>query len=65
MDVWPLLPMCLMPFPINASKEAWDVEDVLELIRSDSGKAFDPKIVDLFLDNLDDMMEIFNEYAPK
>jgi len=34
-------------------KEPWPIEKVLELIEQESGKHFDPKLVQIFLDNLD------------
>jgi len=37
-------------------KKAWPLEKVIQLITDESGKHFDPELVDLFLDN----QEIFN-----
>jgi PAS domain S-box-containing protein len=34
-------------------KKAWDLEKILNLFREEKGKHFDPKLVDLFLDNID------------
>ena len=39
-------------------KKAWELEKILELFKEESGKHFDPKIVSLFLDNLDTFLEI-------
>ncbi|MBF0180974.1 MAG: DUF3369 domain-containing protein [Magnetococcales bacterium] len=39
-------------------KEAWSVEQALDLIRRDRGTHFDPTLVDLFLDNIDAFLEI-------
>lgn len=39
-------------------KKAWSVDDALELIKKDSGKHFDPNLVELFLANIDDFIEI-------
>lgn len=39
-------------------KEAWSVEKSLEFIRSQSGKHFDPSIVDLFEQSLDEILQI-------
>lgn len=39
-------------------KPAWDEEKVLELIRENRGSHFDPKLVDLFFENLDEIREI-------
>ncbi|MBF0383444.1 MAG: DUF3369 domain-containing protein [Magnetococcales bacterium] len=39
-------------------KEAWGVAETLELIKKERGKQFDPILVDLFLENIDDFLEI-------
>jgi len=39
-------------------KKAWDLEKVVDTIRSESGKQFDPILVELFLLNIDKFMEI-------
>ena len=39
-------------------KEAWSNERAVDLIREQKGKHFDPKIVDLFLANLNKILEI-------
>ncbi len=39
-------------------KKAWSVEKALAFIREQSGKQFDPKLVDLFLDNVEEFLEI-------
>ena len=39
-------------------KEAWSVEKSLAFIRSQSGKHFDPTIVDLFEQSLDEILQI-------
>ena len=38
------------------------LEDILELFRKERGKHFDPVLVDLFLDNLDEFLEIRDKY---
>ncbi|WP_299980211.1 HD domain-containing phosphohydrolase [uncultured Pseudoteredinibacter sp.] len=43
-------------------KDAWTIEDALELIKSEKGKQFDPKVVDSLLENLDDILEIYKNY---
>ena len=35
---------------------------VLEFIKEQRGKHFDPKLVDIFFDNLDDILKIKEEY---
>lgn len=44
-------------------KEAWPLKKVLELIKNESGQHFDPKLVDLMLDNLDDFLLIRDNYV--
>ena len=44
-------------------KKAWSLEDTLEYIKKESAKAFDPKIVDLLLQNIDQIIEIKKRYA--
>ena len=39
-------------------KKAWPLEEVLEYIKQERGKTFDPKLVDLLLENLDQFLEI-------
>ncbi len=43
-------------------KEAWPLEDVIEHIREESGKQFDPGLVTLFISNIDAFMEIRKRY---
>jgi response regulator RpfG family c-di-GMP phosphodiesterase len=43
-------------------KKAWKLEDILELFDNESGKHFDPKLIKLFLDNLDKFLEIRNKF---
>ena len=43
-------------------KKAWPLEDILDLFRKERGKHFDPVLVDLFLDNLDEFLEIRDKY---
>jgi len=39
-------------------KKAWRLEDILELFKEEKGKHFEPKLIDLFIDNLDKFLEI-------
>jgi response regulator RpfG family c-di-GMP phosphodiesterase len=39
-------------------KKAWNDDEIFDLIRNESGKHFDPKLVKLFFENLDDLLEI-------
>jgi putative two-component system response regulator len=42
-------------------KEAWDMDRSLEYIKSNGGILFDPGLTELFLNNLDKFMEIYNK----
>ncbi len=42
-------------------KEQWDIEKILAFIKEERGKHFDPKIVDLFFENIDAILEIHNQ----
>jgi len=39
-------------------KKAWPLENILNLLKEESGKHFDPNLVDLFINNLDDFLKI-------
>jgi len=41
-------------------KKAWDLEDILFFIKENRATQFDPKLVDLFFDNLDKFLDIRN-----
>lgn len=43
-------------------KKAWPLEDILKLFTEQKGKHFDPYLVDLFMDNLDDFLKIRDEF---
>jgi response regulator RpfG family c-di-GMP phosphodiesterase len=43
-------------------KEAWDAEAVVTELKSESGKMFDPELVDLFLQNIDTINHIASLY---
>lgn len=44
-------------------KEAWSIEKAVEHIKNESGLHFDPKVVDLFLECLDEVIDIKNRFA--
>ena len=44
-------------------KKAWPLDKVLDLIREERAKQFDPKLVDILLDNIDDIVSIRDRYA--
>ncbi len=43
-------------------KQAWELEKILELFKQERGKQFDPQLIDLFFDNLDQFIEIRNKF---
>ena len=43
-------------------KQAWDDERIFEYFKEQQGKQFDPKLVDLFFENLDKFLEIRNQF---
>ncbi|MCD4668610.1 MAG: HD domain-containing protein [Sulfurimonas sp.] len=43
-------------------KKAWDLEKILNLFKEEKGKHFDPKLVELFLNNLDKFLLIRNKF---
>lgn len=44
-------------------KEPWTVDKSLELIKSESGQHFDPRLVDIFVDKLPEIIAIKEKYA--
>ena len=43
-------------------KKAWELEKILDLFKKERGKHFDPKLVDLFLKNLDEFLKIRDQF---
>ncbi len=43
-------------------KKAWDLEKILNLFKEEKGKHFDPKLVELFFDNLDKFLLIRDKF---
>jgi len=43
-------------------KKAWEMEKVLEFLKAQSGKSFEPKLVDIFLENIDAIIQIKHTY---
>jgi len=43
-------------------KKAWPLEKILDLIKEEKGKHFDPKLVDIFFDNLDEFLAIRDKF---
>ncbi len=46
-------------------KKAWELDRILKLLTEEKGKHFDPYLVDLFLENLDQFLEIKNKFKDK
>lgn len=44
-------------------KEAWSLETIYEFMKAESGKKFDPKIVELFFSNIQMFLEIKSKYC--
>ncbi len=44
-------------------KEAWPLMDILVLLREQKGKHFDPELVELFLDNIEEVKRILKAYS--
>jgi len=44
-------------------KNSWPTEETLSLIKSERGKQFDPQLVDLFLENLNEILKIRERYG--
>ena len=47
---------------VRPYKRAWTVEEAIEAMRRDSGKHFDPQLVELFIANLPAMLEIKEQW---
>ena len=43
-------------------KEVWEDEKIFQLFKEEKGKHFDPKLIDLFFDNLDKFLQIRERY---
>lgn len=43
-------------------KDPWPLEKTLDLIKSEKGEHFDPLAVDSFINNLDEVMDVYNEF---
>jgi len=43
-------------------KKAWEMERVLDFLKSESGKSFEPKLVDIFLENINEIIKIKHIY---
>ncbi|RXK04178.1 HD domain-containing phosphohydrolase [Halarcobacter bivalviorum] len=43
-------------------KKAWELDRIIALFKEERAKHFDPTLIDLFLENIDDFLEIKNAY---
>jgi PAS domain S-box-containing protein len=43
-------------------KKAWPLEKILELFNEEKGKHFDPNLIEVFMNNLDEFLEIKEKY---
>ena len=43
-------------------KEPWPQEKILEYIRGEAGKKFDPKLVELFFAHIDEIRTVIEQY---
>jgi len=43
-------------------KKAWDLDCILKLLKEERGVSFDPQIIDLFLENLEEFLVIRDRY---
>lgn len=46
-------------------KKAWELERIFDLLKDQSGKHFDPKLVEIFFDNFDEFDKIRKSYVDK
>ena len=44
-------------------KKAWPLDKILNLFEEEKGKHFDPKIVNIFIENLEEFLEIRDSYV--
>ena len=44
-------------------KKAWALDDILNLFKAESGKHFEPKLIELFISNLDEFLKIRDEFV--
>jgi len=43
-------------------KKAWEDERIFKLLKDEKGKQFDPKLIDIFFDNLDKFLEVREKF---
>jgi putative two-component system response regulator len=48
---------------VRPYKQAWNIDAAVQFIRDNSGSHFDPGLVEVFIQNLDGIIQIKNQYA--
>lgn len=43
-------------------KKAWEIDEILTFFKKERGKHFDPKLIDIFFENLDEFIEIRDKH---
>jgi response regulator RpfG family c-di-GMP phosphodiesterase len=43
-------------------KKAWKLDNILDFLKKESGKTFDPKLIKIFFENLDEILSIRNRF---
>ncbi|HRM77948.1 MAG TPA: two-component system response regulator, partial [Aliarcobacter cryaerophilus] len=43
-------------------KKAWEIDDAFKLLIDEKGKHFDPILVDMFIQNKEEVITIFNRF---
>ncbi len=43
-------------------KKAWELDKILELFEEETGKHFDPKLIEIFMENLDKFLELKKQF---
>ena len=46
-------------------KSAWSDKDIFELLKEQKGKHFDPKLVDIFFEHIDEFLKIRSDFCDK
>ena len=48
-------------YTLGKNQLFWDNENIFEMIKNEKGKQFDPKLVDIFFDNLQEFFTIYKK----
>lgn len=48
---------------VRPYKKAWSFEDALNLLIEEKGEHFDPELVDLFVDSIDEVKAIYKKFS--